>query len=447
MIAGKTREELENNLINPTLQIKRKRKSVSNIKENLLKKHKIIGGNVQSIINNPKKELPKLDWRVLLLFAEQIYLETEDNDSINYKNFYTVNEIQKARQYTGQLTVEGDISLPLTLDEATELDYDKYLVAIDVKTLAQMSSLLLNYNFDIQREAKKKLVDGETIQEATLIMENVEEIKEHLLKDTLEVTQIVINASAGTSYEGNEITFDPKTRQLTIHKGTVLDIVDGYHRCKASELALNENPNIEFKFSALILNYTDDQAMKYQGQLAKATPIAKSRQKQLAETRHADTIVNKLNTQSELANKISMSTRPSTRNKELVTYDVLANAIHEEFDLKRVVDVHLVGDYLVDFFDILISYYETEFIENIAETRKESLLAENNMFIGYVALAKRMYDKGMKPSDLIPIIDKIDFSKDNKLWLEKEVLGKDKTLNETRVTQNNIKEFFKEMEI
>src|SRR5699024_10142335 len=215
MIAGKTREELENNLINPTLQNKRKRKSVSNIKENLLKKHKIIGGNVQSIINNPKKELTKLDWRVLLLFAEQIYLETEDNDSINYKNFYTVNEIQKARQYTGQLTVEGDISLPLTLDEATELDYDKYLVAIDVKTLAQMSSLLLNYNFDIQREAKKKLVDGETIQEATLIMENVEEIKEHLLKDTLEVTQIVINASAGTSYEGNEITFDPKTRQLT----------------------------------------------------------------------------------------------------------------------------------------------------------------------------------------------------------------------------------------
>jgi len=441
MLPGKTREELENNLIYPISLIKRKRPQTNRIKQVLLENNKIIGGNIQSVLNNPKKELPKLDWRVLLLITEQIYLETGIDD-INYKKYYTEAEIQKARQYSGKVFVEGDISLPLTLENVIELDYDKYLAVIDVKLLAQMSSLLLNYNFDIQRESRKKIVRGETIREATLIMENVEEIKEHLLKDTLEVTQLVINAGAGTSYKENELIYDSEKGLLTINEGTVLDIVDGYHRCKASELAVNENPNIDFKFSVLILNYTDDQAMKYQGQHAKATPIAKTRQKQLSESRYADTIVKKLNNQSALANKISLSSRPNTKNKEIVSYNVLAETINKEFDLSRVIDVHLIGDYLVDFFDILIEYYEDDFGEGMAESRRNSLLAENNMFIGYIVLAKRMYEKNIEPANLIRHFDNIDFSKDNIEWIELGILDKNKNLNRMELMQRAIKNYF-----
>src|SRR5699024_3487615 len=120
MLPGKTREELENNLIYPISLIKRKRPQTNRIKqvllENnkiyhikiikrkrpqtnrnkqvLLENNKIIGGNIQSVLNNTKKELPKLDWRVLLLITEQIYLETGIDD-INYKKYYTEAEIQK----------------------------------------------------------------------------------------------------------------------------------------------------------------------------------------------------------------------------------------------------------------------------------------------------------------------------------------------------------------
>src|SRR5699024_4012957 len=300
----------------------------------------------------------------------------------------------------------------------------------------------LNYNFDIQRESRKKIVRGETIREATLIMENVEEIKEHLLKDTLEVTQLVINAGAGTSYKENELIYDSEKGLLTINEGTVLDIVDGYHRCKASELAVNENPNIDFKFSVLILNYTDDQAMKYQGQLAKATPIAKTRQKQLSESRYADTIVKKLNNQSALANKISLSSRPNTKNKEIVSYNVLAETINKEFDLSRVIDVHLIGDYLVDFFDILIEYYEDDFGEGMVESRMKILLAENNMLIGYIVLDKRMYEKNIEPANLNRHFDNIDFSKDNIEWIELGILDKKKNLNRMELMQRAIKTYF-----
>src|SRR5690625_2981057 len=258
------------------------------------------------------------------------------------------------------LIIEVKTKIHLKLENVIEIDRGKYVTTIPVKLLAEMSALLLNYNFDIQREARKRVVGRETIQEATLIMENVLEIKEHLKRNTLETTSIVINASAGTADIGEELFYDKSDGSLIINEGTVLDIVDGYHRCKASELAINENPDIEFEFIVLILNYTDDQAAKYQGQLAKATPISRTRQRQLSEDRYADSIVKKLNTQSELRGKVSNSHVPSLKNKELVSYNILADTIHEEFKLQRMVDMHLVGDYLVKYFDILLGYYRSE---------------------------------------------------------------------------------------
>lgn len=446
MKAGKTREELEEKLIEPTLSVKRKRTATQKIKENLLMNNKIIGGNVQSLINNPKVELKNVDWRVLYLFAEQIYLETKE-ESINPKEYYTEIEIKKARQYTGKMMVEGDISLPLTLENVLMIDYDKYVTTIPVKLLAEMSALLLNYNFDIQRESKKKVVGGETIQEATLVMENVLEMKEHLKKNTLETTSIVINASAGTADSGDELIYDPETMMLTINKGTVLDIVDGYHRCKASELAINENPDIDFKFMALILNYTDDQAANYQGQLAKATPIAKPRQRQLAESRYADKITNRLNTKSELQGKISTSHNPSLQNKELVSYDVIANTINEEFSLERMYDVHRVGDYLEKFFDILLGYYEEQFIEKPLEYKSKTLLVENNIFIGYIILAKRMYEKGIDAVKVIDYLKNIDFNKDNKLWKKLNILDDKGNFTKTKIARKAIKDYFNSISI
>src|SRR5699024_2645627 len=176
--------------------------------------------------------------------------------------------------------------------------------------------------------------------------------------------------------------------------------------------------------------------------LAKATPIAKTRQKQLSESRYADTIVKKLNNQSALANKISLSSRPNTKNKEIVSYNVLAETINKEFDLSRVIDVHLIGDYLVDFFDILIEYYEDDFGEGMAESRRNSLLAENNMFIGYIVLAKRMYEKNIEPANLIRHFDKIDFSKYNIKMIELSILEKNKNLNQMEIMKRVIKNYF-----
>ena len=343
--------------------------------------------------------------------------------------------------------IEDEISLPLTLEEVIQVDYDIYLAVIDVKTLAQLSSLLLNYNFDIQREPQKRIVGGETIKEATLIMKNVQEIKENLLKGTQEVTNIVINASLGTSDEGDELIYDSKNNTLTITKGTRLDIVDGYHRCKASELAVNENPDIDFKFGVLLLNYTDDQAAKYQGQLAKATPITKSRQKQLSEDRYADIIVNNISSRSELSGRITNNKRPNIQKNELVSYDVLADSIDKYFSVNRNYEVHRVSEYLIEFFDYLIGYYDEQFLINPIKYRRETLMLENNMFAGYVLLASRMFEEDKQVHLVTKIIGKIDFSRDNSMWKELGVIDNKGNLNDKRHTQKGIEQLFNNIDL
>src|SRR5699024_4088614 len=174
---------------------------------------------------------------------------------------------------------------------------------------------------------------------------------------TQEITTNVINASAGTADEGNELEYDPLENTLIINQGTVLDIVDGYHRCRASELVINENPDVDFEFMVLLLNYTDDMAMNYQGQFAKQTPLSATRQKQLSKPRHADSIVEKLSKQSKLRGKISSSRMPSLKGRELVSYEVLTDAIDKELKLDRVIDVINVIKYIENFFDIMDESY------------------------------------------------------------------------------------------
>jgi hypothetical protein len=70
------RELLEQNLIKPTLEIKKRRGVVKDIKTHLSEKHDIFDGTIQTWINNPSEELKSIDTRLLYLFSEQIYQKT-----------------------------------------------------------------------------------------------------------------------------------------------------------------------------------------------------------------------------------------------------------------------------------------------------------------------------------------------------------------------------------
>jgi hypothetical protein len=441
------RKFLEQNLINVLQEskLKTKKKLVNDIKTHLAT-YDII--DTQGWLNDPEGRLPELDIRELLLFSEQVFAKT-GNLSINPTDYFTEVEFKEARQFSGTIeSKENELSFPLTLSNTTIVGNSAFMVTMDIQTINRLlDNNLLNYNFEVQREAKFIKRKDKVVIEPTLHMSNVKEISEHLLEGTLVPTVLVFNAATRTAESGTELVYDPKNLQLSITKGTRLDILDGYHRCKASQNALQANPDLNFNFAVMITNYNTKKAQQFQAQIAKASQISKTRIQELEANRLSDTVVQQLKDESDLKGRISQTNRIHSLNKELVTYNVLSDTIDEEFKMETRADAADVGDYLVEYFNFLISFHQDEFINNIENTRKDSLINDNNMFIGYITLARKMFEKGIKPKDVKKYIKDFNFSRDNKLWQSVGILDDNGNLNETNKVRKAIRQLFENIDV
>jgi hypothetical protein len=126
-------------------------------------------------------------------------------------------------------------------------------------------------------------------------MQNVLEIQEYLEKGKLKPTQIIYNAAIGTAdADQPELIFDEQEHRLTITKGVILDVLDGFHRTKGTELAYHKKGHLDSNFVLLITNYSDDEAKNFQGQIAKATPIAVERAEELLGERMSDEVLKEM---------------------------------------------------------------------------------------------------------------------------------------------------------
>jgi hypothetical protein len=441
------RKLLEENLteVIQTSKLKSKKKVVNDIKTHLAT-YDII--DTQGWINDPESKLPNLDVRELLLFTEQVFTKTGEL-LINPDDYFTEAEFKDARQFSASVErLEKQIDLPITFTNATVVGNGAFMVTVDIQTIDKLiSNEVLDYNYDLQREAKFRKVNNIVRIEPTLNMSNVKEITQHLVEGTLVPTVLVWNAAVRSSETGTELVFDPTNLELTITKGTQLDIVDGYHRSKAAQNALQVNPNLHFNFAVLITNYSTKKAQQYQAQLAKATPISKTRIQELEANRLSDTVVQQLKEESDLKGRISQTNRIHSLNKELVTYNVLSDSIDEEFKMETRADAADVGDYLTEYFNILLGSYSEEFLNNIEATRKKSLINDNNMFIGYVVLARRMMENNIKAREVRKIIKDIDFSRENTLWNELGILDDKVNITETNKARKSIRDYFNNIEL
>jgi hypothetical protein len=441
----KDRQELEANVISVLEKVKllpaKDRKAVeTKVKKGL--KDTIDPGSAMNLINHAERELLNLDTRILCVFTEQLYIATGDL-TIKVDDYFSPNEIKKAKTFNPKDELEDTIELPITLDNVLMIDSENYMTMLDIKTIKKIFHLL-RYNFDTQREAKIVRRQGSIEKEAKLNMTSVKEISERLLNGTLSPTTITFNLLAGTSDFGNEGVYDSKKMQLQITSGTFIDILDGFHRLSGTMNALDVNPELDFKFQIAIKNYNLNQAQKHLAEISKVNVISKIHIEALEASRYSDTVVKQLQRESDLKGRISQTERVITINNELVSYNVLADTIEEEFKMETKKDAMEVGDYLTKFFDYLIGTYQDEFINNLSEIRNKSIIAQNNTFAGYVVLARRMKEEGIKITQLENILSKIDFSRENKFWDELNILDEGRITNKTR---KKIKEFFEQLDL
>lgn len=418
------------------------KKAIEKVK-NALSENGITSGAVERIMNDPDV-LNDSDIREVALFVEQFYKSTSIQ-ALEPTQWFTEFELKRARQFDKRLLTEDASDYTIAFDNTSIVGNGIYVTTIDIKTITELfDAQILNYNYDIQRQAKRTMRKDQIIYSPTVYKKNVKEIKEHLLKEKLVSTSLAFNAAVGSSNSGEDITFDSSTGTLTINEGTQLDILDGYHRCLASVEAYRENPELEFRFILMISNYTTREAQQYQAQLAKATPIPKTRVQELEANRHADTVVRHLKSESELQDKISSQHQVKYAHGELVSYNVLADAIDREFNMRTGKDVREVSRYLAEFFEELIGDYPDIFLDS--RSREASLMNYNKMFSGYIALAARMRKEKIGLDRLETILDSIDFSKNNPVWTELEVLNSDGRIS-NKANENKIAQYFENMEI
>lgn len=409
-----------------------------------LRQNGIGGGDVERVLSDPES-LYDVDVRELALLVQQFYAKSgviELRPSVWFTEF----ELKEASQYDKTLITNSTDYPEIIFENVNMIGLGVFSTSISPKMIHELiSKQVLYYNHDIQRQSSYIKRNKEVIRIPTIYKNNVKEIKELLLKGSLVNTTIALNAAIGTSEQGEELIFDSSKNTLRVNKGTRLDILDGYHRCLASMEAYMENPNLnDFKFILQISNFTTKQAQQYQAQLAKATPIPKSRQQSLEASRLADTVAGILRSDSELSGRISMGSQVNTSANELVNYSVLADAIDREFDMELTVDAREVAEWLSEFFEYLIGKNREEFLYNSG--RSESLMNYNKMFAGYIALASKMKNENVKISKLQEILESVDFSRSNRIWSKIGLLDEKGRIS-SKVNEKRIAEYFKNLDL
>lgn len=437
---AKNRAELLEKIEDNIHLISNNRNAVIEIKEELAK-YRISEGRVEKYFSDPEI-LEDTDVRELALFTEQIYVKT-GLQGFNPDAYFTEHEMKEARQYD-YMFVHGEevVVFPLDIENVIHIGNNLYVASLDIQTIAKlMKSKKLNYNYEIQRQATRIVRKDKMMYKPTIYKKNVKEIKELLKKDQLIHTTLAFNAATDFSNNTEELTYNGKRNVLTINEGTRLDILDGYHRCLASQQAYTENPDLNFKFVVMISNYTTAQAQQYQAQLAKATPIPTARVQELEKNRLADTVVQILKSESELRDRVSSSdSRMNITAGELVGYRVLSNAIDREFPMKSTLEAREVAKYLTTFFEYLIGLYPEEFLES--RDQNESIMAYNRLFAGYIGLAAEMKQQDKDFLIMKDILDKINFKKDNPIWEELNIITSEGKIN-NQIDESKISEYFR----
>ncbi|PGY04993.1 DNA sulfur modification protein DndB [Bacillus sp. AFS031507] len=440
------KNELRGNLIEVVTDIKEDRKLINKIKKGM-KEYKILPGQVQSYFNNPDL-LWKVDIETVYLFIEQIYSTTE-NPKIKPSLYFTSREIKEIKtNFVGYNT--NSIEFPYTFKnvlKGTEDDFILYIKASEIKILFENG--LLQYNSETQREMRQsqKKESDEIIETPKIIEKSIIEMEELINKGEMISTIITLNARLGSTDDesGEELLYTEDNMTLTVTKGTLLDVLDGFHRINAIVRALRKDPSLDAMFKLNILHLGKSIAQQYFKQLNTTNPVGKGQLKKLGEARQADFIAKQLQYNSELKNKVAASDSIAPYSNFLVTFKTLSDAIDEVFKVEDKRTALNIAKYLIEFINELFFAFPNEFLSEVAVVRKNSLINTNSMFYGFITLARRMKDESIQMNKLPEIIGCIDFSRQNTVWEEYDILNQSKRISKS--TKKQIYKFFNDIDL
>jgi hypothetical protein len=272
--------------------------------------------------------------------------------------------------------------------------------------------------------------------------EKVSQINKRLLTGEQFPDPIILNIlNNGES----RIEYNENKHILTIYEGSVINIVDGFHRKTANSLALIEQPNLNFNWQITFTFLTETAAHDYMSQKDKQKPMKKEWAKQFDYSKEENLIVDAIldDKLSELGKVMKDSDDYIKLNMALTKKSVIALAIQECYDdlIKEKVNIRQLARWIVEVTDYIMSLYSEEFIVKPYEIKEVSYINHKNMFYGYISLTKALYGKKNWKDIVQDKMSNIDFSIDNPLWRELGLIGNH---DAKKVLRNKLYDLFTE---
>lgn len=406
------------------------------IEENLATNHNIARGTFAEIlINNGRFDeiLNNIERVVVVKVVNEI---TNDN-RVNPSNFYTKTEINKANKY--KRTSGGEVSLPYTFESVLKTSDVDYLTVLSYQEIAKLWNYgILTYNFQSQRLSKKKMnAKGKIVEKADVNLRSVKNIvrlmQEGKYSPSTLLFNVLVDGKSFIEYEDGE---------LTVAEESTINLIDGMHRVQAILKVIEENPDFVGYMNIDIKHYPIEKAQ----QLLAITNMVNRFDKTLIKNYMAESIGAKITKDlmniPELKNKVSIKTTLDKKLSYYTNFAILSEAIESVFEPENTKDQFDYAGVLKKFFGYMIPSYEDKF-KNKNEEIKTSWLTHHNMFVGFVVIAKKLYDKYGKDfpvDEIVRIIDGIDFSKNEDSELN-QILTTQGKVNSNKV-KKNIREFF-----
>ncbi|MCR8641458.1 DNA sulfur modification protein DndB [Paenibacillus sp. N1-5-1-14] len=378
------------------------------IEEILATKHKILRGTFAEILVNYER-IDQLNQEELIILVNVLFDVTQDT-RIKPTNFYNNREITKANKY--QQEKAPVLQFPYTFNSVIAAPSGRdYVTIMDVRELRDLwFSKILTYNFNTQRLSKKKLLKNSKISEkADVNMKSVKNIARLMLEGKFKADTILLNILV----DGND-NIEYSDGELTIHEGTTINLIDGMHRLQGMIAALEENPDLEGFINVAIKHYPLEEAQFLLGQINTVNRFDKTLVKHyMAETIGAQITKDLMNI-PELKNRISIKTTLDKKLNFYTNFAILSEAIDSIFEPQNNKDRYDITEVLKKFFGYLVPSFENELEKNKKEVAKISWINHHNLFVGFVVIAKKLYDKYGKDfpvDEIVRIINGIDLSR------------------------------------
>lgn len=356
------------------------------------------------------------DARFLYIFTFALNKVVNSELRIDVKKYFTLLELNKWKDYREE--EEPEEIFPLVFENTIQLASNIWQTTITAQRLEKLDKYnVFVYNFLTQRHPK---ITSAGIQ-IDFDKKKAFEIKERMLAGKQFPDHIKFNILYDLQHHP-QIYYDEKKQMLTIGKDSVVSTFDGHHRKVANSLAVAEarekGIELDFTWGCIITNMSESEARDYMLQINRQKPIKTEQIKAWDMERKENLVVSVIaNDKISRLNKVMVEQRMAVKNEMgLTTRNIIAEAIRENYELDEATDIRSLGNWIVEFTDYLMNLYSEAFITNPYDVKDKSVINDENIFYGYIALSAKLQNDPDWKEKLENKMKAIDFDRNNPLW-------------------------------